>query len=361
MSYNYEYPYVDPERYNDDWLLYTTLQTQNRMSAMEKEWKDYQSMVNEQIDGLRVDYKNFTATITGQVDGLRRDYQNFTATVNNSLDDMREDINNFPSQIPSLVQNYLNTLTPSWNEMSKKQDIYNMQDIYGKSVALVANATPGTVANITASLSSYASKVTAYHVKAVPADIEADICIVIIYLGARHSVSNDDISTILNGIETLKSITFKSRKIILCGEIDTVLRGIQFSALAQNTTDFESRGRYTSEVQWSDIDAKWISNNLHRPLSHYFTVAPAYRFYTDDSGAMRGYTQGRNSFQKIMDELQEMFSGIHNYILMGFARYENDVLVGLTIDHMGGNLVVTPTPEGNPAIHDIEFTLLTYW
>lgn len=39
MAYNYEYPYVDPSQYNDDWLIKTVLQIANEWKVKYPEWE----------------------------------------------------------------------------------------------------------------------------------------------------------------------------------------------------------------------------------------------------------------------------------------------------------------------------------
>lgn len=48
MAYNYEYPYCDPHRYNSDWLLKTTKETQERMTALEQKEADFENNINAQ-------------------------------------------------------------------------------------------------------------------------------------------------------------------------------------------------------------------------------------------------------------------------------------------------------------------------
>lgn len=39
MAYNYEWPYVSEQRYNDDWLLKTVLEVSNEWKAKFPEWE----------------------------------------------------------------------------------------------------------------------------------------------------------------------------------------------------------------------------------------------------------------------------------------------------------------------------------
>lgn len=51
MAYNYEYPYVDPNRYNDDWLLKTVCEVISRVEALEK-WKSAHESDYEELKSL---------------------------------------------------------------------------------------------------------------------------------------------------------------------------------------------------------------------------------------------------------------------------------------------------------------------
>lgn len=52
MAYNYEYPYVDPARYNDDWLIHTVKRIEAEWKEKYPEWEerlDHQDELIEQI------------------------------------------------------------------------------------------------------------------------------------------------------------------------------------------------------------------------------------------------------------------------------------------------------------------------
>lgn len=40
MAYNYEYPYVDPNRYNSDWLLHEMSQTRDTVGELKQQLKN---------------------------------------------------------------------------------------------------------------------------------------------------------------------------------------------------------------------------------------------------------------------------------------------------------------------------------
>ena len=59
MAFNYEYPYVDPNRYNDDWLLHKMKDLLSRMDEMEA-WKAEYSEAYDAFKKMVEDIENGT-------------------------------------------------------------------------------------------------------------------------------------------------------------------------------------------------------------------------------------------------------------------------------------------------------------
>lgn len=59
MAYNYEYPYVDPEKYNDDWLL-------NKMKELIEAWKK----LDKKFDDLMAAFNDLKQYVTNYFDNL---------------------------------------------------------------------------------------------------------------------------------------------------------------------------------------------------------------------------------------------------------------------------------------------------
>lgn len=90
MSYNYEFPYVDPNRHNSDWEINKVKELDARVTAAEKEiadfesamkadWADYQDKINNQID-------DFTGGMISQWNAykaqLGTDWANYQQSIN---------------------------------------------------------------------------------------------------------------------------------------------------------------------------------------------------------------------------------------------------------------------------------------
>ena len=63
MAYNYEYPYTDPNRYNDDWLI-------NKMKELEGR---LDGIVEETLALTKTYVDNRLATYQSQIDSIRRE------------------------------------------------------------------------------------------------------------------------------------------------------------------------------------------------------------------------------------------------------------------------------------------------
>lgn len=68
MSYNYEYPYVDPNRYNSDWMLNEIKTVNDRVAVIDEKLPKY---VQDYLDGkypLAISFDTMNPDKTGQVD-----------------------------------------------------------------------------------------------------------------------------------------------------------------------------------------------------------------------------------------------------------------------------------------------------
>ena len=63
MAYNYEYPYTDPNRYNDDWLLNKMKELDNRLDGI----------VDETLALTKAYVDNQLKTYQSQINSIRRD------------------------------------------------------------------------------------------------------------------------------------------------------------------------------------------------------------------------------------------------------------------------------------------------
>lgn len=91
MAYNYEYPYTDPNRYNDDWLL-------NKMKEVVTEWSKVQGDWTTQQEA----FESLKTFVSNYFDNL-----NVQTEINNKLDAMRED-----GSLMALIAPYLPFVTP---------------------------------------------------------------------------------------------------------------------------------------------------------------------------------------------------------------------------------------------------------
>lgn len=73
MAYNYEYPYTDPNRYNDDWLL-------NKMKELEGR---LDGIVEETLALTKTYVDNRLETYQSQIDSIRREIAEVSQSTNN--------------------------------------------------------------------------------------------------------------------------------------------------------------------------------------------------------------------------------------------------------------------------------------
>lgn len=177
MAYNYEYPYVDPGVYNDDWLIHSmkkliedwtkfntdvvdkwdeflinakeqydtftaeirqiqsnferefNIRWSNYQTTMSTQWQEFQSSVNRQQtefeSRMTLRYEEFTSNLTQEMDTYRDNINkrvtDFEIDVNKDIEDMLREIADFKTY----VNNYLDNLDIA-QEVSNKID--NMVD-----------------------------------------------------------------------------------------------------------------------------------------------------------------------------------------------------------------------------------------
>lgn len=75
MAYNYEYPYVDPERYNDDWALGKIKELDDRMSEVEAAEKAFEEQITTEFNNHKQEVQqmieNFESNILDELDGWK--------------------------------------------------------------------------------------------------------------------------------------------------------------------------------------------------------------------------------------------------------------------------------------------------
>lgn len=125
MAYNYEYPYTDPYRYNDDWLLRKMRDLIEEWAAMQKQFADLQTAFN--------DLKNYVMNYFANL--------NVQAEVNNKIDSMIAD-GSFAAIVNPLVNKYLYK-----GDNFNGRTILWMSDSWGIADASVSTPHPVLVAN----------------------------------------------------------------------------------------------------------------------------------------------------------------------------------------------------------------------
>lgn len=100
MAYNHEYPYTDPTRYNDDWLLNKMKELEQKIIGIEEDiLKDAKIYIDEQL-----------ATYIAQVEALRREFNVFKADVDSRLDSFERTIGNRQVTFEQLIEARVNVL-----------------------------------------------------------------------------------------------------------------------------------------------------------------------------------------------------------------------------------------------------------
>ena len=72
MAYNYEYPYTDPNRYNDDWLL-------NKMKELEGR---LDGIVEETLALTKTYVDNRLATYQSQIESIKQEIEEVSQRTN---------------------------------------------------------------------------------------------------------------------------------------------------------------------------------------------------------------------------------------------------------------------------------------
>lgn len=101
MAYNYEYPYTDPNRYNDDWLLKKMQELDTDLKTLEERVKEAavkasKEYVDERMVEIRADFetlqRNFNS-LTNNFNNLSRDVQAQITILSSRIDAFRDEIN----------------------------------------------------------------------------------------------------------------------------------------------------------------------------------------------------------------------------------------------------------------------------
>lgn len=53
MAYGYEYPYVDPQKYNDDWLIHKVIELEKKWEAFYPKWEESIEDLNEMVAQIK--------------------------------------------------------------------------------------------------------------------------------------------------------------------------------------------------------------------------------------------------------------------------------------------------------------------
>lgn len=79
MAYNYEWPYVDPTRYNADWLINEMRRLREEWKAfrdkMEQEWADFQAAIRKEMDDFKDEMRARQGQFETEMRNAWADYQ----------------------------------------------------------------------------------------------------------------------------------------------------------------------------------------------------------------------------------------------------------------------------------------------
>lgn len=75
MAYNYEYPYVDPARYNDDWMI-------KKVKELDEAWKNAFPQLSQKVDDLEEEVAYIKSEIQKIVGG---DYAFLEEIIQNAI------------------------------------------------------------------------------------------------------------------------------------------------------------------------------------------------------------------------------------------------------------------------------------
>lgn len=87
MAYNYEYPYTDPNRYNDDWLLARINELEETIRNLEgdilEEANAYtDAKITERLAGVEAEFNAFKEIVNQRTSELSNEFDEFVVTVN---------------------------------------------------------------------------------------------------------------------------------------------------------------------------------------------------------------------------------------------------------------------------------------
>lgn len=90
MAYNYEYPYVDPNRYNDDWLLNKMKELDINLKELEdravaKATENALKYVDEETAKIKSDFDELENDFNQTVTELRNNYESFSSNVTSQI------------------------------------------------------------------------------------------------------------------------------------------------------------------------------------------------------------------------------------------------------------------------------------
>lgn len=115
MAYNYEFPYVDFGRYNNDWLIARLKELDAKVDKLEHDIsgivdeyvKEYLKPYQAQVDGLREELSNFETEILQQVQDLEQKVDADIAEIQRSVD---QRLSEFESRIDSFAAELANSI-----------------------------------------------------------------------------------------------------------------------------------------------------------------------------------------------------------------------------------------------------------
>lgn len=118
MAYNYEYPYVDSQDYNDDWLLHAMQEYKAEWSKILEEitnkWVEYQEQIDQFKEQVNQEIANFENSLTQQ-------WTQYQQETNQSLDQFKNALTEQWSDVEQEWQDYKKTLTADWTAYQQTQ------------------------------------------------------------------------------------------------------------------------------------------------------------------------------------------------------------------------------------------------
>lgn len=118
MAYNYEYPYVDSQDYNDDWLLHAMQEYKAEWAKILEEitnkWGEYQEQIDQFKEQVNQEIANFENSLTQQ-------WTQYQQETNQSLDQFKNALTEQWSDVEQEWQDYKKTLTADWTAYQQTQ------------------------------------------------------------------------------------------------------------------------------------------------------------------------------------------------------------------------------------------------